>query len=265
MQHAQQLGLHGQRQLTHFIQEQGAAIGQFELAPALVQRAGKGAAHMPEQFAFDQGLGQGGAVEADQRFVGARRGGVDRLGHQLLADPGFAGDQHGQVAAADQLDFLDQALVRFALADHFLVLLAAGLAIDLGALVLVFGPQRQALDALSHVDGGCGKAGEGLQGVQFDPFKPLGIEGVQGQQAPGLVVDKQRAAHAVVDFQVAVQAGDQAVIRVGQFAVTVEAGRAGAAQQDLEARMFADLEASAQGIGAQAVHRQRHQPLAIQA
>ena len=155
--------------------------------------------------------------------------------------------------------------MRFALADHFLGLLATGLAIDLGALVLVFGPQRQALDAFSHVDGGRGEAGEGLQGVQLDPFKALGIEGVQGQQPPGLVVDKQRAAHAVVDFQLAVQTGDQAVIGVRQLAVTVEAGRAGAAQQDLEARMFADLEASAQGIGAQAVHRQRHQPLAIQA
>ena len=94
--------------------------------------------------------------------------------------------------------------MRLALADHFLVLLAAGLAIDFGALVLVFGPQRQALNAFSHIDRGRGQAGEGLQRVQFDPFKALVVESVKGQQAPRLVVDKQRAAHAVVDFEVAV-------------------------------------------------------------
>ncbi|MNL22938.1 hypothetical protein D3C87_1443020 [compost metagenome] len=57
---------------------------------------------------------------------------------------------------------------------------------------------------------------------------------------------------------------DQAVIRIGHVAVGGETGRAGAAEQRFEARVFADLEASAEGVGTQAVDGQRHQPFAIE-
>ena len=62
LQHAEQLGLHRQRQLADLVEEQAAAVGQFELAAPFVDRAGEGAAHMAEQFAFHQGLGQRGAL-----------------------------------------------------------------------------------------------------------------------------------------------------------------------------------------------------------
>jgi len=220
---------------------------------------------MAEQFAFDQRIGQGRAVEADERFVGTRGGGVNRLRHQFLADPGFASDQHGQVAAADQIDFLHQPFVRLALADHFALLLAAGLAIDLGALMLVFGAQRQAFDTFSGVDRGRGEAGEGLQGVEFDRLETLRIERIKGDQAPEFFIDEQRAAEAVMHFEVIAQTIDQAVVRIGQVAVGGEPRWPGAVQQDLETGMFADLEAPAEGVGAQTIHRQRHQPFAVQA
>lgn len=51
LQDPQQLGLYRQRQFANLIQEQCAAIGQFELAPALAVGAGKGATHVAEQFA----------------------------------------------------------------------------------------------------------------------------------------------------------------------------------------------------------------------
>ncbi|MNF96801.1 hypothetical protein D3C84_796030 [compost metagenome] len=140
---------------------------------------------------------------------------MNGLGHQLFANPGFAGNQHGEIAAADQIDFFHQPLVRLALADHLARLLTAGLAIDLGALVLVLHPIVQPLDAFCGVDGRGGEAGEGLQGIQFDRFKTFRVEGVQRQQAPRPLVDKQWATHAVVDFQMIIQALDQTVIRVG--------------------------------------------------
>ncbi|MNV48309.1 hypothetical protein D3C71_1402080 [compost metagenome] len=71
LQHAQQLGLHRQRQLADFIEKQRAAIGALELALALADGAGEGAAHMAKQLAFDQRIGQGRAVHADQRPAGA--------------------------------------------------------------------------------------------------------------------------------------------------------------------------------------------------
>ncbi len=67
LQHAQQLGLHRQWQLADLVEEQAAAVGQLELATALVHRAGEGATHVAEQLAFHQRIGQRSAVEADQR------------------------------------------------------------------------------------------------------------------------------------------------------------------------------------------------------
>jgi hypothetical protein len=68
-----------------------------------------------------------------------------------------------------------------------------------------------------------------------------------------------------VYFEVIAQAIDQAVIRVGQVAVGGKSGWPGAVQQDFEAWMVADFEAPAEGVGTQAIHRQRHQPFAVQA
>jgi len=48
LQHAQQLGLNGQRQLADLIQQQGATIGELELAAALAECAGEGAADVAE-------------------------------------------------------------------------------------------------------------------------------------------------------------------------------------------------------------------------
>ena len=265
LQHAEQLGLHRQRQLADLVEEQAAAVGQFELAAPFVDRAGEGAAHMAEQFAFHQGLGQRGAVETDHRLAAAHGMPVDGLRHQFLADPGLAGDQYAQVAVGDQADFFQQRLVRGALADHFPWPLASGFEIGLGALVLVLGAAGQVAHPLAGLDRGGGEAGEGLQGIQVGAGEARRIEGIQGQQAPGLVVEVQRTPQAIMDFQVAVEAFHQTVVGIGQAAVGGEAGRPAALQEGLEARMFADPEAPAEGVRAEAVHRQRDQVFAVQA
>ncbi|MNJ61804.1 hypothetical protein D3C77_576100 [compost metagenome] len=66
-------------------------------------------------------------------------------------------------------------------------------------------------------------------------------------------------------LQVLVQTFDQAVVGVGQLAVAGKAGRLVAAEDRCKAWMLIDLEAPPEGVGAQAVHRQRHQPFAVQA
>jgi hypothetical protein len=73
LQDAQQLGLQLQRQLTHLVQEERAAIGLLEgaLAPGL--RSGEGAFLMAEQLALDQRRGQRGAVDRDKGLTGAGR------------------------------------------------------------------------------------------------------------------------------------------------------------------------------------------------
>ena len=61
---------------------------------------------MAEQLAFQQRLGQGGAVEADERPFLPRAGVVHGAGDQLLADAAFAADQHGRPAGGGAGDLL---------------------------------------------------------------------------------------------------------------------------------------------------------------
>ena len=67
LQHPQQLGLRGERQLADLVQEQGAALRGLERALARGDRAGEGTPLVPEQLALDQVLGQRRAVDGDER------------------------------------------------------------------------------------------------------------------------------------------------------------------------------------------------------
>ena len=79
---------------------------------------------------------------------------MQRLRHQFLADAGFTRQQHRQLAVADDSDFLQQPLVRRTLADQRgrYGFFCRQRAVGVGALALVLGPQRQALDTLHHAD-----------------------------------------------------------------------------------------------------------------
>ena len=59
----------------------------------VLRRAGEGALAVAEQLALEQRLGDGGAVDGQERGVGAGRGAVDAARHQLLAGAGLALDQ----------------------------------------------------------------------------------------------------------------------------------------------------------------------------
>ncbi|BCR22637.1 hypothetical protein KAM429_31940 [Aquipseudomonas alcaligenes] len=184
---------------------------------------------------------------------------MDGLRHQFLADAGFAGDQHGQVTAGDRVDLRQQAPVRGALADQFG---SAGLpghfAKACGQLALGFGALGQAEQAVVGLDRGRGQAGEGIQVVQVVLREAAGAQAVQRQQAPGALIDVQRAAQAVVHFELADMFLDQAVVGVGQLAIGGEAGRSPLGQQRGEAWVFGHGEAPPEGIRAEAIHRQRH-------
>ncbi|OEZ82486.1 hypothetical protein JAB5_17410 [Janthinobacterium sp. HH103] len=96
-QHAQQPRLQGQRHFADFVEEQGAVVGRFEqprmAAPA---RAREGPILVAEQFRFQQGLGDGAAIDGDKgpvRAQAARAFPVDGLRHQFLAAARLALDQ----------------------------------------------------------------------------------------------------------------------------------------------------------------------------
>ena len=86
LQRAQQLHLRVERQLADLVEEQRAAVGFLELADALVDGAGERALLVAEQDALDEVLGDGAAVDGDERLAGALALALDGAGDQLLAD-----------------------------------------------------------------------------------------------------------------------------------------------------------------------------------
>ena len=64
LKHAQQLRLHSQGHLADLVQEERAALREFEPPFLLAFSAGEGAALMAEQLAFEQMLGEGAQLTA---------------------------------------------------------------------------------------------------------------------------------------------------------------------------------------------------------
>ncbi len=186
LQHAQELGLHGERQLADFVQKERAAIGEFEFAAPVGKRARDRAAHVPEQLAFDECIRQRRAVQADERLVGARRRRVYLAGDEFLADARFARDEHGQIARCDDGDVVHQPFVAVAAADDVpSARPAARLPVHLGALPFGSAGARERFDALRDADRLRGQAQEGLQGRRIDIVEAGRIERVEREQAHG--------------------------------------------------------------------------------
>ncbi len=101
---AQQLGLKADVHLADFVEEKRAAVGQCRRSLTVGDGAGEGALDVPENLAFHQLLGDGGAVEGDERLAVSRAALVERLGADILAGAGLAGDEHGGLAGRGAVD-----------------------------------------------------------------------------------------------------------------------------------------------------------------
>ena len=117
LQRAQHLGLGLDAHVADLVQEQRAAVGQLELSAPPADRAGERAALVTEQLGLDQLLGDGGAVDLDERAVPSRGLGVDGARHQLLAGPFSPWISTRPLVGAAMRDLLAQLLDDPALAD----------------------------------------------------------------------------------------------------------------------------------------------------
>src|SRR6185503_19003619 len=68
LEHAQQLRLHVERELTDLVEEHGAAPGELERTLARRDGARERAALVPEQLAFDQAVADGAAIDDHERL-----------------------------------------------------------------------------------------------------------------------------------------------------------------------------------------------------
>ena len=86
------------RHVADLIEEKRAAVALLEPADALGDGAGEGAFLMAEEFAFEELLGDGGAVDGDEILPAALAVMVDGAGDEFLAGAALAGDHHRGVA-----------------------------------------------------------------------------------------------------------------------------------------------------------------------
>ena len=94
------------------------SIGQLEAALPTVRGSGERALLVAEDLAFEQRLGNGRAVDGDERKRRARTQLMDGLGDQFLARARFAGDEHRRARRRRLLDDrVDLPHLR-AVADH---------------------------------------------------------------------------------------------------------------------------------------------------
>ncbi len=96
-EHAQKARLRRQGQLGHFVEENRASVGFFEVAPARVDGTGEGAFFVAEKLGVDGAFGDGAAVDGYVFGVFARAVGVDYLREKLFARAAFARDEDREV------------------------------------------------------------------------------------------------------------------------------------------------------------------------
>ena len=87
------LGLSQRAHVPDLIEEHGTAVGGHQLALIRQVGAGKSAPLVTEQLAFQQRIGDRGAVDGDQGMGSADAILMNQLRHQFLASPGFPRDQ----------------------------------------------------------------------------------------------------------------------------------------------------------------------------
>lgn len=100
-EYAQQLGLQLDGHFADFVEKQRSPVSLLEKPFLVFRGARETPGAVPEQFAFEQLLGEGRTVDRHERLLGAGTGMVYRLREDLLAGSGFAGEQDRGVRRGD--------------------------------------------------------------------------------------------------------------------------------------------------------------------
>jgi hypothetical protein len=199
LEHPEQLGLNLERQLANLVEKQGSAVGHLELAGPIPHGAGKGTRHVAEQLALRNRERQGRAVDVNQRLVRARRGGVDVMRHEFLADAGFAGNEHREVGGRDQGDLAPQPGHRRAGADERAAARLGGTALQFARhLPAMIRALFERLDEAGRPQGSAGKRSKRRQHARVQAVELVWLERVCRERAHHLAALGQGAPQARV-------------------------------------------------------------------
>ncbi|HWZ54963.1 MAG TPA: hypothetical protein VNZ63_02775 [Verrucomicrobiae bacterium] len=93
LQNAKELALRSRRECRDFIENDAAVATELEAAELAFDRAGKGAAFVAEEFAFDKLRRKAGAIDFQERRVTSRAEFMNQPGEMVLTGAAFTGDQ----------------------------------------------------------------------------------------------------------------------------------------------------------------------------
>src|SRR5262245_58173267 len=103
LQRRQELRLQRDGDGPDLVQEEDAAIGALEQARLALSGIGERAALEAEQFCFEERVGNGGAVDSDERSACPGAGAMEQSGEQALAGAGFSQDEDRREATGGTL------------------------------------------------------------------------------------------------------------------------------------------------------------------
>ncbi len=98
LQDTQEFYLDGRGDVADFVQKDIPPVGRLKPALAMGVSPGKGAFHMAEELALQQGFIERGAIASDERPLPSPAQGMDGVRHQFLAGAAFAVDNHRGLA-----------------------------------------------------------------------------------------------------------------------------------------------------------------------
>src|SRR5262249_40057580 len=125
-------------QFPDFVQQQRTALGQFNTAPALRMRAGKGPLLMPKELTLQQVVRDGTTVDGNPGPSAPRAMMMDGARHQLLARPALPAYYHRCVRRRHPADGRENLLHRWAHPEHAGKRLLVHLPLQRAALLLEF-------------------------------------------------------------------------------------------------------------------------------
>src|SRR5580765_7686265 len=107
LQYAQQFGLQRGRNITHFIQEKRAFVGQLETADLLRYGAGESALLVSKKLTFQQIQWYCSTIQPHKRPSAARADVVDRVCDELLAGACFSLNKNCRTGRRDPFDLFE--------------------------------------------------------------------------------------------------------------------------------------------------------------
>ena len=229
---AQQLGLQVVTEVADLVEEQGAAVGQLELAQLLPHGAGEGPLLVAEEGALDELARNRGEVDCDERRVRLTRFAMNKARQQLLAGAAFAENQHGGVQLCHLLHELENLSCR-----------AAGAGDELPVVLLLrnLGAQTQHIPAQILAFAGVGN--ERTHAVEVEVFRDVVIRPVSHRLDGDVELFDHRDDD---DLDVRIVLADDL-----QHLESADAGQADVEEHQVDVFLFEDLQGELARRGAE--------------